>query len=76
LRKAAKQTAVDPETGKEAAIFNPRVDKWIEHFRWDGVHVLGLTPTGHATVDALKMNCLLILAIRYEESLRGRHPPQ
>jgi hypothetical protein len=75
LRKAARQHALDPQTGVEAALFNPRLDSWEEHFRLDGVHVLGLTPTGRATVEALKMNRLLILAIRGEETLRGRHPP-
>ncbi len=76
LRKAARQTALDPQTGIEVALFNPRADSWNKHFRWDGVRVLGLTPTGRATVKALKMNRLLILAIRREESLRGRHPPR
>ncbi len=76
LRKAAKQHALDPQTGTQATLFNPRVDSWAEHFRWDGVRILGLTPTGRATVEALKMNRPLILAIRREEMLRGRHPPQ
>jgi hypothetical protein len=75
LRKGARQHAVDPQTGIEAALFNPRLDSWKEHFRCDHVHILGLTPTGRATVEALKMNRLLILAIRGEETLRGRHPP-
>ena len=76
LHKAAKQFALDPQTGIEAALFNPRTDFWEEHFRWDGVFVHGLTPTGRATVASLKMNRALILAIRGEETLRGRHPPQ
>jgi hypothetical protein len=75
LRKAARQHATDPETNTDARLFNPRVDRWDEHFRWDGVRILGLTPTGRATVQALKMNRLLILAIRAEEVFRGRHPP-
>ena len=75
LRKAARQHARDPYTGTEAALFNPRTDQWEDHFRWDGARILGLTPTGRATVGALKMNRLLILAIREEEMLRGRHPP-
>ena len=41
LRKAAKQCALDPETGDEASLFNPRIDSWESHFRWDGVRVLG-----------------------------------
>jgi hypothetical protein len=75
LRKAARQYALDPETGVETRLFNPRTDSWRDHFRWDGVRVLGLTPIGRATVEPLKMNRPLILAIRDEEALRGRHPP-
>ena len=41
LRKAAKRHALDPQTGAEAPLFNPRVDSWEEHFRWHGVRVLG-----------------------------------
>ncbi|MCC6125340.1 MAG: HNH endonuclease [Pirellulales bacterium] len=75
LRKAARQRAFDPLTDAEAALFNPRVDSWEKHFRWDGVQIEGLTPAGRATATALKMNRALILSIRAEETLRGRHPP-
>jgi hypothetical protein len=75
LRKAARLYAIDPETGAQVRLFNPRVDRWSEHFRWEGVCVVGSTPTGRATVEALKLNRLLILAIRQEEAMRGRHPP-
>jgi hypothetical protein len=74
LRKAACQTAVDPQSGQEVALYNPRRDVWHEHFHWDGVHLVGLTATGRATVEALKMNRVLILAIRREEEAVGRHP--
>ncbi|HEY7328944.1 MAG TPA: HNH endonuclease signature motif containing protein [Gemmataceae bacterium] len=74
LRKWAKQTATDPDTGEEAQLFNPRTQSWDEHFRWDGVRVVPRTPTGRATVTALDMNRPLILAIRQEEMVRGRHP--
>jgi 5-methylcytosine-specific restriction endonuclease McrA len=75
LRKWAKQTATDPESREEVPLFNPRIDAWAEHFRWDGERVMPLTPTGRATVAALALNRPLILAIRQEESARGRHPP-
>lgn len=74
LRKAARQTAIDPQSGQEVAIYNPRRDVWHEHFQWDGVHLVGLTATGRGTVEALKMNRVLILAIRREEEAVGRHP--
>jgi hypothetical protein len=75
LRKWAKQTAADPESGEDVALFNPRTQAWPAHFRWEGVRVVPLTPTGRATVAALALNRPLILAIRQEEAARGRHPP-
>lgn len=75
LRKAARQTVEDPETGEAVPIFNPRQQMWKEHFRWDGVRVVGLTATGRATINALEMNRATILAIRAEEEILSRHPP-
>jgi len=74
LRKAARQAAIDPDTGERVRVFHPRVDAWSDHFRWVGSMLVGLTPTGRATIDALNMNRPLILAIRAEEVVRGRHP--
>jgi len=75
LRKWAKQTATDPESGEPAPLFNPRTQVWAEHFRWAGERIVPLTPTGRATVATLAMNRPLILAIRQEEAARSRHPP-
>lgn len=76
LRKWAKQTAPDPDSGEEVPLFNPRAQRWAEHFRWDDVRIVPLTPTGRATAAALALNRPLILAIRQEEVARGRHPPE
>ena len=27
-------TAIDPKTGEEVAIFNPRLQQWADHFAW------------------------------------------
>jgi hypothetical protein len=75
LRKWAKQTAADPDSGDEVPLFNPRSQSWGEHFRWESQRIVPLTATGRATVAALAMNRQLILAIRQEEMIRGRHPP-
>ena len=75
LRKSAKETAVDPESGANVPLFNPRLQIWDEHFRWEREQIMPLTPTGRATVAALAMNRPLIVAIRQEETIRGRHPP-
>jgi HNH endonuclease len=76
LHKAAKQKITDPETNQLVNIFSPRQQLWEEHFRWEGVTVFGLTATGRATIAALKMNRALMLEIRKEEVLLGRHPPK
>ena len=76
LRKAVRQKGVDPQTGEEVMLYNPRRDVWREHFRWDGVKLVGLTATGRATIHALNMNRPLILAIREEEASVDRHPPR
>jgi hypothetical protein len=75
LRKGARLEALDPQTGTMAALFHPRLDSWLLHFRWDGERIVGVSPTGRATIAALKMNRPLVLAIRWEETQRGRHPP-
>jgi hypothetical protein len=74
LRKSARQRAADPATCADAPLFNPRSDSWSEHFRWDGARVDGLSPTGRATAAALAMNRPLMVAIREEEAMLGRHP--
>jgi hypothetical protein len=76
LRKEARRSAPDPSTGRTVPLFHPRRQRWSRHFQWNGVQVIGLTPTGRATIEALKMNRPLILAIRREEAERGRHPPR
>lgn len=74
LRKGARQILKDPETGEMASIFNPRQQRWKEHFAWNDVQLFGLTATGRATVEALNLNRPIMLAIRSEEKLLGRHP--
>ena len=73
LRKWAKRSGTDPDTGEELPLFNPRTDVWAAHFRWEGARVVPLSPTGRVSVTALAMNRPLIVAIRLEEMARGRH---
>lgn len=76
LRKAAKQLVTDPASGEAVPIFNPRRQVWTDHFRWNDVHLIGLTAVGRATVAALDMNRPILLAIRTEETFFDRHPPK
>jgi hypothetical protein len=66
----------DPQTEAIVRLFNPRHDRWEEHFAWQNdVMLVGLTEIGRATVAALDLNRPLILAIRRAEIALGRHPP-
>jgi 5-methylcytosine-specific restriction endonuclease McrA len=73
----------DSQTQTIVPLFNPRQDKWSEHFAWtqDGIRITSHTPIGHVTCDRLDMN-----DDRYpdEDSIRsvrrlwvsaGWHPP-
>lgn len=75
LRKWAKESAIDPDTGQQVRLYNPRTQLWADHFRWAGSVVVPLTSTGRATVSSLGLNRSIMLSIRHEESTRGRHPP-
>jgi hypothetical protein len=76
--KGDRTSATDPETGEQVPLFNPRTQRWSEHFRWsdDGVRILGLTPTGRATAAALRLaDDPDALVIRAYWVLAGWHPP-
>jgi 5-methylcytosine-specific restriction endonuclease McrA len=50
--KSAATTGWDDDTAAEVSLFNPREDRWDEHFAFDvdtgTIH--GMTPPGRATV--------------------------
>lgn len=74
LRKAARRTATDTDTGEDVPIYSPRRQAWDEHFGWDGVVLVGKTAVGRATIAALALNRPIALAIRAEEAAFRRHP--
>jgi hypothetical protein len=61
-----------------AMLFHPRRERWQEHFGWNTeyTHVIGLTPTGRATVAALQLNRPAVVNIREVLYAAGKHPPQ
>jgi hypothetical protein len=65
LHKGPNIASLDPPgTGSLTRLFNPRSDAWADHFDWAGAAVVGLTPTGRATVLVLNMNDPLAVAVR------------
>ena len=76
--KSDRVSAPDPVTGSLVRLFHPREQHWDEHFAWneDCTLMLGLTPTGRATIGALQLNRLGLLNLRRVLYAIGEHPPK
>lgn len=70
--------AIDPITGQLAPIYNPRKDAWKEHFKWndDFTEMLGISPTGRATISKLKLNREGVVNQRKLLKNWNLHPPE
>lgn len=75
-RKRDKSKAVEPDTQAITSLFNPRTDKWYEHFRWSENFsvVEGITMQGRATVEFLKLNRKGLINLRKALFAYGVHP--
>ena len=76
--KGARVLGRNPFTGKRVRLWNPRRQKWPEHFSWsaDGTEIMGLTPCGRATVATLQMNRPELVAARSLWVQVGWWPPR
>ncbi len=75
--KYTKTEARDPISTDIAPLFHPRQQKWREHFVWndDFTLIVGLTPTGRATVETLQLNREGLVNLRRILYAMGEHPP-
>lgn len=75
--KSMRLEALDPLSQTVVPLFNPRAQAWRDHFHWsqDGVKIVGLTPIGRATVEALQLNNEIAITVRRNWVLVGWHPP-
>jgi hypothetical protein len=76
--KGIQTRATDPISEQSVQLFNPRTQKWSQHFTWseDSAYILGLTPCGRATVLALQLNNIYAITVRQAWASVGWHPPQ
>jgi hypothetical protein len=56
MRKGPNIAGFDPADGKLTRLFQPRSDKWMEHFEWHGAWLHGKTAVGRATIAVLGIN--------------------
>lgn len=77
LSKSVAVRAFDPLSQQIVHLFNPRQQRWNDHFRWAdrGLRVEGITPVGRATAERLKMNQDRVVAARARWVQAGWHPP-
>ncbi len=75
--KYNKTEGRDNISGTIASLYNPRQQKWHEHFAWneDFTLVIGLTPTGRTTVETLQLNRNGVVNLRRVLYAMGEHPP-
>ena len=75
--KHTRTEGYDPLSGEIAPLYHPRRQRWDRHFRWsdDFALVVGLTPTGRATVEALQLNREGLANLRQVSYAMGQHPP-
>ncbi len=65
-RKGSDIGALDPETRTLVPLYNPRTQKWHDHFRVENDRIVGLTPEARATVELLQLNAYERIAERAE----------
>jgi hypothetical protein len=73
-----RTAGIDPGIREVVRLFDPRHQVWSDHFRWSdaGDLVVGLTPAGRATVEALQLNRAVRVEARRNWVVAGWHPPR
>ncbi len=75
--KYTKTRGLNPINGETVPLYNPRKQRWQEHFTWndDYTLIIGLTPTGCATVETMRLNREGLVNLRRLLYSIGEHPP-
>jgi hypothetical protein len=56
LHKGPNIAGLDPGTRELTRLYDPRRDRWREHFAWQGAVLVGLTAVGRTTIQVLAIN--------------------
>jgi hypothetical protein len=65
----------DFRTGRIVPLFNPRKDRWTDHFKWSGAQLEGRTAMGRVTIAVLGINRPEYIAVRESLIDEGAFPP-
>jgi hypothetical protein len=75
--KYDRTSGQDPIGDNIAPLYHPRLQNWRDHFAWNEDYslIIGLTPTGRATVESLHLNREGVVNLRQILYSLGEHPP-
>lgn len=73
--KGTDIASVDPQTGSLCPLFNPRRDRWEEHFEVIDTSIRGRSDTGRTTERLLQLNRPERLVERARLVIAGLWPP-
>lgn len=72
--KGSDIASIDPVTGQLVPLFNPRTQRWNDHFIVQGGTIVALTAVGRATVQLLRFNLPDRIEVRETLARTGRYP--
>jgi hypothetical protein len=67
--KGSDIASLDPESLQLTALFNPRTDRWDEHYRLQEGEIIALTAKGRVTVRLLRIS--RPMRVRERQLLQG-----
>lgn len=74
--KGSDLASVDSRSGDLVRLFNPRSDRWSDHFELDGALINARSDVGAVTVELLRMNSFERLLEREALIAVNRYPPK
>jgi hypothetical protein len=72
--KGSDIASIDALSGALVALFNPRTQKWAEHFHLNGGQIVPLTSAGRVTERLLKLNLPSRVEVRERLASLGVYP--
>jgi HNH endonuclease len=72
--KGSDIASIDAITGELVRLFNPRTQRWFEHFRVHGARIVPLTPVGRVTEKLLRLNIPSRVELRARLIAQAQYP--
>lgn len=72
--KGSDIASLSRQTGSLVRFYNPRIDRWPDHFELDGVYIMSVSEIGEVTARILRFNESEQILEREALSVIGRYP--